>query len=116
VKERLPQVQKLLVEKIAAILRREVSDPRVGFATVTGVTVSPDLHTAYVHVGVLGDERQKAECIEALQHAAGFIQRHLGRQIHLKHTPHLVFRLDESPEKAVALTHLIDQSLEPGGE
>ncbi len=115
-KARLVQVESMLVEKISGILRREVTDPRVGFATVTRVRVSPDLNEAYVDVSVLGSPEEQALTIEALQKGAGFIQHHLGKQIHLRRTPHLHFALDHTPEEAIRLTHIIDEAPKGTGE
>ena len=43
----------------------ELSDPRLGFVTVTGVETSPDLRTAKVFVSVLGDETERDATLEA---------------------------------------------------
>lgn len=115
-KHRLNQVESELTEKIALILRREVADPRIGLVTVTGVRATPDLQKAIVNVGILGSPFDRAEALKRLQKAAGFVQRHLGQQIHLKRTPHLVFELDDTAEKAVEMSRIIDQALKEPGE
>jgi ribosome-binding factor A len=42
--------------EIAEVIRRDLDDPRVGLATISSVTVSPDLAHARVLVSVLGEE------------------------------------------------------------
>jgi ribosome-binding factor A len=106
-RNRLLHVEADLAEKIALIIRREVADPRVGFATVTGVKVAADLREAQIYVSVYGDADAQREAMDGLKHAAGFIQHHLAQQIHLKWTPHLTFRLDQSPEWAERLNKLL---------
>ena len=115
-KNRLLHVEADLAEKIALIIRREVADPRVGFATVTGVKVNPDIREAQVFVSVYGDEEAKREAIDGLKHAAGFIQHHLAQPVHLKWTPHLTFKLDTSPEWAARLDKLLSDIPKGGTE
>lgn len=85
---RAERVEKLarevLGEAIAAL-----KDPRVGFATVTSVKMTPDLRKAVVYVSVLGDEDKRAETIGTIQHAAPHLRSVLGREIRLKFLPRL---------------------------
>ena len=46
-------------EVLAEHIQR-LKDPRVGFVTVTGVKVSPDLKHAWVYYTSLGDDRERA--------------------------------------------------------
>lgn len=64
-------------------------DPRVGFATVTGVKMSPDLRTATVFVSVLGDDEQRELSMEAIQHATPHLRSVMGREIRMKYLPRL---------------------------
>lgn len=85
------EFREILAESIHAL-----KDPRVGFVTVTGVKVSPDLHVAWVYYTVFGDEKAKAGTRAALRSAAPHLRRDLGRQVRLKITPELRFEHDES--------------------
>jgi ribosome-binding factor A len=82
-------------EEVAQIIGRELKDPRIGFVTVTRVALTPDLRTAHVNVGVLGDALQHEKTLTGLRQAAGFVRRELGRRIRMRHTPELVFHYDE---------------------
>ncbi len=73
------QVGDLVRAELAALIQREVRDPKVGFVTVTGVKLSPDLRHARVYISALEEERE-AEAIEALQRAAGFLRRELAKR------------------------------------
>ena len=64
-------------------------DPRVGFATVTGVKMSADLRTATVFVSVLGDEEQREQSMKAIQHATPHLRSVMGREIRMKYLPRL---------------------------
>lgn len=96
---RAERVGELLKEEISRILLKKVSDPRIGFSSVTNVDVSPDLKSAKVFVSVYGTEKDKKETMRGLQSAKGFIQGEAGRALELRHTPALSFILDTSIEK-----------------
>ncbi|HYJ61671.1 MAG TPA: 30S ribosome-binding factor RbfA [Actinomycetota bacterium] len=86
-------------EEFREILAEEIQklkDPRVGFLTITGVRVSPDLHVAWVSYSAFGDDRAQAASRAALKSATPHLRRELGRQIHLKVTPELRFERDDT--------------------
>jgi ribosome-binding factor A len=86
-----------------------LQDPRVGFVTVTAVKTSPDLRHARVYVSVLGDERARAETLDGLSSAHGFLQGRVAAELSLKHTPMLTFEYDESVDRGMRITQLIDE-------
>lgn len=96
-----------LRNELSVIIAREVKDPRVGFATVTTVRVSPDLRHARVFVSVLGSPEEQKETFAALARAAGFIRRQLSGRIRLRHCPELQFVLDDSMEYGAKMDHLL---------
>ena len=97
---RLEQVADLLRAELSDLLRREMQDPRLGFVTIIGVEVSPDLRSARVRVSCYGDETAQRESMRALRGAAGFLRREIGRRVRLRTIPELHFRLDHSMEEA----------------
>ncbi|MCR4399183.1 MAG: 30S ribosome-binding factor RbfA [Firmicutes bacterium] len=101
------RVAEAIKQEISDILRDELKDPRVGFASVTRVDVSKDLRHAKVFVSVLGDEKQKADTMEGLESATGFIRSEVGKRIRLHHTPEILFRLDESIERSVRIAKVL---------
>ena len=90
---------KLIKEEISEILRQEVSDPRIGFVSVTGVDVSPDLKNARIHISVLGNEKQKVSSMIGLNSAAGYIRSKLATMLETRSTPELSFVQDDSIER-----------------
>jgi len=107
--KRLDRVNQLVKEEISAVLQRELKDPRLGFVTVTEVETSKDLRQAKVFVSVLGDERQWASSMQALQSARGFIRNWLRDHLDLRVTPVLDFRADRSMEHAARIQTLLDR-------
>jgi ribosome-binding factor A len=87
----------------------ELKDPRIGFVTVTDVETSPDLRTARVFVSVLGSERKREQTLAGLEAAHGVLQARIARELRLKRTPQLTFEYDESVERGVRMSHLIDE-------
>lgn len=92
------RVAEELKNEISAIIARELRDPRVGFATITEVKLSPDLRHARVFVSVFGSPQEKQETLLALNNAASFVRRLIGGRIKLRHTPDISFVYDESVE------------------
>jgi ribosome-binding factor A len=87
----------------------ELKDPRIGLVTVTGVRVTPDLREATVYVSVLGSERKLRATLDGLASAHGILQARINRELTLKRTPHLTFAYDETVERGVRMTKLIDE-------
>ncbi len=86
----------LLQAEISDIIRNSMKDPRIGFASITTLEVSNDLRHVKAFVSVLGDPSEQADTMEALNRAAGFIRTEVGKRITLRHTPEIIFRLDDS--------------------
>jgi ribosome-binding factor A len=85
-------------EIVAAVLERQVKDPRLGMVTVTDVRMTPDLREATVFYTVLGDDVAHTDSAAALESAKGVIRSAIGRATGLKHTPSLTFIPDSVPE------------------
>jgi ribosome-binding factor A len=85
--------------ELGELLAREVHDPGIGFVTITHVTVTADLQQARVHYTTLGDAKGRRDSQRALQRAAPFLRRHLGRRLRLRRVPELEFLFDESVEQ-----------------
>lgn len=110
---RTHRVGELLRQEIARIVREEVKDPRVGFATVMGVDASPDLRHARVFVSVMGSEEEKRESLGALRRASGFIRGRIGERLTLKYLPELRFELDRTLERAARIEALLEGTAHP---
>ena len=82
--------------ELARLLSREVHDPGVGFVTLTRVHLSPDLQAARVYYTSLGDEVGRRNTARALERAAPFLRRQIGKRLRLKRVPELRFLHDDS--------------------
>jgi ribosome-binding factor A len=90
-------------EEFREILAEEIpklKDPRIGFVTVTGVTVTRDLRIARVFYTTMGDERARRSTAAALSSARGHLRQVIGRQVRMKVLPDLRFENDASQETA----------------
>jgi ribosome-binding factor A len=96
---------------LAALIAREVKDPRVGNVTVTAVQVAPDMSTARVYFTPFASLQPPEQVGAGLTRAAGFLRGELGRRLGLRHAPRLEFVFDQSAEDAARLTHLIDRAV-----
>jgi len=97
-------------EEFREILAEEIpklKDPRVGFVTVVGVRVSPDLRHAWVGYTSLGDDRARAATRAALRSAKPHLRAAIGRQVRLKYLPELEFEEDTSYEQGRRIDELI---------
>ena len=103
------QIQRSLAE----VIRLEMRDPRVGLVTITGVELSRDQSHAKVFFTVLGDESAPEHALEGLQRAAGFLRSALAHQLTTRKVPELHFAYDESVERGVRLSRLIDAAVRP---
>lgn len=95
---RTARVAEQMKKEIADMMRTDIKDPRVGFATITRVEVAGDLQHAKVFVSVYGDETSKAETMQALDRATGFIRGEVSRRLRMRVAPEVAFKLDESGE------------------
>jgi len=93
---RTDRVADLIRRELANLVQTGLKDPRVGFVSITGVEVSPDLKQAKVHVSVYGTPEEQVSSLEGLQSATGYVRSVLKRTLHLKRIPELVFYLDDS--------------------
>jgi ribosome-binding factor A len=114
------RVDEAVREVLGDVLQRgELKDPRIGFATITGVRTSSDLSHATVLVSVLriGDDSDgPEETIAGLRSAVGFLQRRVGQELGLKHTPVLKFELDETIDRAMRIQEILDDPPPPAVE
>src|SRR3954463_125309 len=107
--DRLGRVNEALREVLSAAITSELKDPRVGFVTVTAVETSPDLRHARVFVSVFGNPGERRRTMEALDSAHGFLQRRVAVELRIKNTPQLQFIYDDTVERGMRITELLDQ-------
>lgn len=110
VNHRPRRVAELIKEEISQmLLQDEIKDPRIGFVTITDVEVSGDLRHAKVFVSVLDDGEAKEETIAGLKNAVGYVRRELGQRLHLRHTPEILFRYDDSIKRGTKIFKILEE-------
>jgi ribosome-binding factor A len=103
------RINEVLREVIGAAISGDLSDPRIGFVTVTSVETSPDLRSARVYVSVLGDEEQREATLAGLAAAHGVLQSRIAAETRMKRTPTLSFHYDETVEQGVRISRLLEE-------
>lgn len=108
---RTRRVGEQIQRELAALIRDEIRDPRLGMVSVTAVIVSRDLTHAKVYVSVLGNAEQTDASVRVLSHAAGFLRHKLGKILHIRVIPELRFYLDRSLEEGARMGALINEAI-----
>lgn len=108
--KRINRISEEVKKVLSELLYNGLKDPRVtSMTTVTDVKVTRDLSFANVYISVLGDKKEKEDCLKGLQSAKGFIRSEIGKRIDLRHVPEPIFHLDETLERANHIADLIEQ-------
>jgi ribosome-binding factor A len=107
------------VERVASLIRREVSellvagikDERVaqGMVSVTRVEVAGDLQHCRIHVSVYGSDAERQQAMAGLQSAAAYVKGELSRRLKMRRTPEVVFRLDRGLEQGTSVLGLLNR-------
>lgn len=109
-KQRTDRLNSLLKEVISEVIRRNVRNPHVTeLVTVTRVEITKDLHYAKVYVSVIGSTEAKANTINALQSASGFIAVTASKKVVMRYFPALTFKLDEGVDKHMRIEELLSE-------
>lgn len=95
---RTSRVAEQMKKELGEIVNQKLKDPRIGFVTITDVSLTNDLSQATVYVSVLGNEDEKVQTLEGLQKATGFIRSEIGRRIRIRKVPEITFSFDDAHE------------------
>jgi len=114
---RTERVASTIQQELAAIMMRELSDPRLtGMPSITRVKVSDDLSVADVFITVMGTPGQQTAALNALKHSAGLMRTKLTKQLTLRVAPFLKFHIDEDLKKELALQEVLQKVAEENAE
>ena len=106
---RIERVQELIKQEIGNIILKDLKDPRIGFATVTRVKMTPDMRSARVFVSLMGDEAAAANSWNGLSSSLGYIQREVGRRVRLRFTPTLSLERDDSLDQGIHIQKILNE-------
>jgi len=94
---------------VSDLLLRGLKDPRISkFTSVTDVKTTKDLRFTYIFISVYDPNANRAETVEALNRAKGFIRNEIGKAIDLRYTPEPIFKEDDSVENALHIQKLLN--------
>ena len=79
----------------------------MGFVTVTGAEVSPDLRHARVYVSVLGSDTEKQATFDGLDNVASHLRSRVARQLQLRVAPEIQFKEDDTIARAARIESLL---------
>ncbi len=113
---RSERVSESIRDAIAAMLLREVKDPRVGMVSVTRVVLSDDLRQARVYFSLVGDQDAIDRSIAGMRSASGFMRSQLVRRLQLRYAPELTFVFDPSLAESIHLSTLLRPNDDPDDE
>lgn len=115
--DRTMRISEEFKKEISYIIQNDLKDPRLTeMVSVTSVSVTKDLRYAKVFISVLGKEEQKKKILYVLKNATGFLRREMGRRIELRYNPEILFEIDNSIERGIYMTHLIDETINNSGD
>ncbi len=108
---RLEKVSRTIRDTVSKVIQNQLSDPRIrGLVSVTRVKVAADFSTAQIYLSIIGtDPKQQELSVQAIQHAAGFIQSHLANVLTTRSCPTLSFTLDDSLKKGSEVLNIINR-------
>jgi ribosome-binding factor A len=105
---RSARVSGLIKQEMAALLRREISDPSLAGVTITAVKVSSDLRNAKIYfVAPAGKEGLSEAALKGFQRARGFVKRELAQRLGLRYMPDLQFFYDDTIDRGARIEELI---------
>ena len=123
VKHHRGRLGEALREEIETLVEGELSDPRIGLVSVTGVHLADDGRSAQVLVDVDGDDDETERSLQGLDAAKAYIRHELADRLRLRRPPELLFRLDRSERDQARVEELLDRAKkrmkmrrEPSGE
>jgi ribosome-binding factor A len=107
---RMTRVNELLKREISTTLYRVLANSSfdLAAATVTRVVTSNNLRNAEVYISILNHEDQRDEMLSLLRERRGEIQKIMSRNVVLKYTPRLTFKLDTSLAEGDRVLSVLD--------
>ncbi|HEY4370938.1 MAG TPA: 30S ribosome-binding factor RbfA [Burkholderiales bacterium] len=107
---RSERVNEQIRRDLAEIIRTELKDPRIGMISLTGVEVTADYAHATVFFTTMTDRSAVPSILAGLKKSGGFLRVQLGKRIKIHQIPELHFKFDESLERGIELSQLIEQA------
>lgn len=104
---RADRVAVIVQRTLSDILLREIKDPRLTMASITGVKMSKDLRHARVYFVVTGGETSPEDAAQGFRQASGVMKRFMGRELDLRYMPEIEFFHDDSYDYGSRIEQLL---------
>jgi ribosome-binding factor A len=114
--QRRRRVSDQIQKELSEIIRLDLNDPRIGMITLSAVEISPDFACAKIFYTLLGNDEERENAKAGLLRASGFLRTALGKRLRIHNTPELRFYYDDSIERGVKLSQLIDRAVADGAD
>lgn len=107
--KRLLRIESDINRVLSDAIYNGIKDNRINpsITNITKLKLTNDLGICYVSIAVFGDEKTKEKTIKGLEHATGYMKKKISENLEIRHIPKLIFKLDESFEKAILMNELI---------
>ena len=104
---RSARVSRHIRNTLATVLQKQIQDPRLQRATITGVDLSPDLRQAKIYFSTTGDPTEIDKVNAGFQKAKPFIKRILAARLGLRYMPDIRFCYDEAIDQGERIEALL---------
>jgi len=105
---RKQKLEEMLKRLVSEVIVKELNDPRIGFVTITGVSLNRDYSIAEVRVSILGEAKDIRKSFDGLKSSRGYIQKYVGDNLSIRHVPRIQFLLDSSVSDGVRMVSLLE--------
>jgi len=97
------------IQRELSVLLRTVKDPRVSahMLSIVRVDTASDLSSCKIYISCL-DKGDEKEIRRGLRSASGYLRKELSRALNLRHTPELIFILDDSITEGTRILKLMN--------
>ncbi len=105
---RADRVGEQIQRAVAALLMKDLKDPRLATATITGVKMTRDLRIARVYFATAaGSSEANEAALKGFESASGYIRRTLAGELGLRYMPNLFFHYDTSFDYAERIDSIL---------
>ena len=110
--DRTPRLNELVKRALSKVIQTEYSHSELGWVTISRIAVSKDMQHARVFFTTLGEETEEKKALNFLKTHQPKLRFFLGKAVHLRYTPKLIFEVDNELKKALKLEEIIDKASE----
>lgn len=105
---RLYRLQDRIKKDISDILHTDIRDPRIGFITITRVSLTRDMRFARIMFSLFDEDSSVSRTLTGLESATGAIRSLLGKRLGIRRVPELRFIHDRGVEHSIKMQELLD--------